>query len=74
VDDETWEYHLSRGDYSRWFREMIKDEVLAAETAEVEARTGLGPSESRALVREVVERHYTLSAKTPAPTRKGADR
>jgi hydroxymethylpyrimidine pyrophosphatase-like HAD family hydrolase len=26
VDDETWLHHLQRRDYSRWFREAIKDE------------------------------------------------
>jgi hypothetical protein len=60
VDDDTWEYHLRRGDYSAWFRDMIKDDTLADEAAEVEGRYGLSPAESRALIRQAVERTYTL--------------
>ena len=36
VDDATWEYHLKRHDVSRWFREVIKDDDLAAEAAQIE--------------------------------------
>src|SRR5207302_5693096 len=45
VDDATWLHHLRRGDYSEWFRERIKDEVLAAEAATVEERQELSPAE-----------------------------
>src|SRR5262249_1625581 len=62
VDDATWEYHLRRGDYSGWFREKIKDEELADETARIEASSDMSPAESRASVRSAIERHYTLPA------------
>jgi HAD superfamily hydrolase (TIGR01484 family) len=65
VDDETWTYHLRRGDYSRWFGEKIKDDGLAAEAARVEGLSQVTPAESRALIRAAVERRYTLPA-TPA--------
>jgi hypothetical protein len=59
VDDETWEYHLRCGDYSKWFREGIKDDALAEEARAVER----DPSgDTRGRVREAVERHYTLPA------------
>ena len=62
VDDDTWLYHLRRGDYSHWFREGFKDRDLAAEAARVEKRPGLSAAQSRAEVRAAVERHYTLPA------------
>ena len=65
VDDETWLHHLQRGDYSRWFREAIKDEQLAREAGEIEGRD-LTPVASRQAFRELIQRHYTLPAATPA--------
>src|SRR5207249_2829595 len=60
VDDETWLHHLRLKDYSRWFREAIKDEALASEAVSVEEDTSLPPRESRALIRVAIERRYTL--------------
>ena len=62
VDDETWAHHLRQGDYSRWFREMIKDDGLAAEAEGVEQMSGVTPEESRRLIREAVEQRYTAPA------------
>jgi hydroxymethylpyrimidine pyrophosphatase-like HAD family hydrolase len=67
VDDATWTYHLRQGDYSRWFRERIKDEHLAEEAARVEQQTGLSPRDSRAQIRALIERTYTLPADPPLP-------
>lgn len=61
VDDETWLYHLRRGDYSRWFREAIKDERLAEEAAQVEQQDWLRARESRQRIKEAVERRYTAA-------------
>ncbi len=60
VDDETWLHHLQIQDYSRWFREAIKDEDLAAEAAGVERQTGLAPGQSRELIKAAIERRYTM--------------
>ncbi|HSD34061.1 MAG TPA: HAD hydrolase family protein, partial [Alphaproteobacteria bacterium] len=58
VDEETWMHHLKAGDYSRWFRECIKDEDLAREAAAIEL-DGMDAEESRARIRDAVERRYT---------------
>src|SRR5262249_7382801 len=60
VDDDTWEYHLKRGDYSRWFRNAIKDEDLAAAAEQVESGNGVSPDESRKVIRDAIEQKYTL--------------
>jgi hypothetical protein len=67
VDDETWQYHLRQGDFSRWFREAIKDENLAAAAKRVESLTKATPQESRALIRAAVEQDYTVPASLPLP-------
>ena len=51
IDDETWMYHLRRGDYSRWFREAIKDEDLASDASSVEADQASAPDALRGRVR-----------------------
>lgn len=62
VDEQTWLYHLRRGDYSRWFMEGIKDDALAAEARRIESLSNLSAAESRELIRAAVERDYTLPA------------
>ena len=59
VDEETWNHHLRRGDYSAWFRKNIGDDALADEAAKIE-RDATG--DTRARMREAIERHYTLPA------------
>jgi hypothetical protein len=61
VDDATWDYHLKRHDVSRWFREVIKDEDLAAEAAQIE-QADLSPNDSRTRMRLAIERRYTTPA------------
>jgi hypothetical protein len=62
VDEGTWMYHLRRGDYSRWFRKVIKDKVLATKAAGVESMAGVSAAGSRGLIAEAIEEHYTLPA------------
>jgi hypothetical protein len=60
VDDDTWNHHLRRGDYSRWFRKEIKDEELATEAERVESMDNVAADESRKLIKAVIEEKYTL--------------
>jgi hypothetical protein len=60
VDDDTWLYHLRRGDYSSWLARTIKDPDLADEVAVVEQAVRLTPGDSRRLVREAIDQRYML--------------
>jgi hypothetical protein len=62
VDDATWMYHLRNGDYSRWFREEIKDEELSREVQRVEQDLLVSPWESRERIRAAIDQRYTLPA------------
>ena len=66
VDDDTWMYHLERGDYSRWLRLEVKDVDLGDAVAKVEADRALSPEESRAAIRQAIEQRYTLPADKPS--------
>ncbi|MHB8108463.1 MAG: HAD family hydrolase [Syntrophorhabdaceae bacterium] len=62
IDDETWLYHLRSGDYSRWFRNGIKDDDLARSAAAIEKTAGITASQSRQQIRSLIEERYTLPA------------
>jgi hydroxymethylpyrimidine pyrophosphatase-like HAD family hydrolase len=62
VDEETWLYHARRGDYSRWFETMIKDEELAASARALERNGMQGVAERRKELRAAVESRYTAPA------------
>ena len=69
VDDDTWRYHFRRADYSRWFRDIIKDPELAADAAAVERDRFLSRDARIAALRAAVESRYTLPADAPLPVR-----
>jgi hydroxymethylpyrimidine pyrophosphatase-like HAD family hydrolase len=64
VDDDTWLFHLRRGDYSAWVREAIKDDDMADEIAVVEAAAPnpVDPADGRARIRAAIEARYTAPA------------
>jgi HAD superfamily hydrolase (TIGR01484 family) len=62
IDEETWLFHLRRGDYSRWFRSAVKDPYLADQAELIEQRPDLQPAETRRLIRSFIESRYTLPA------------
>jgi hypothetical protein len=59
VDDETWDFHRRRGDYSRWTGDSIKDDSLAWEVERIEAGD-LPTAEAKRSIREALERRYKL--------------
>ena len=59
VDDETWMFHLSRGDYSRWLQEKVKDKDLASVVESIERQPDFEPAESRQQVIEAIRKQYT---------------
>jgi Helicase HerA, central domain len=59
VDADTWQFHLERSDYSRWFREVIKDEALAKETESIELAAK--PAESIEAIAAAIKRRYAIS-------------
>ncbi len=67
VDDATWKHHLRQGDYSKWFRNGIRDEVMANEAQEIERLPDEKVSETRGLIKALIEKHYTLPTTTPIP-------
>ncbi|HEY4387452.1 MAG TPA: hypothetical protein VGN34_23600 [Ktedonobacteraceae bacterium] len=60
MDDETWLFHLRQGDYSRWFREVIKDTELAREAEEIENDKQLSARESQDRMIAALGKRYTL--------------
>jgi hydroxymethylpyrimidine pyrophosphatase-like HAD family hydrolase len=65
VDDETWLHHLRSGDYSDWFRRIIKDDELADEAAKIEQNQSLSARESRDAIRAIIEKRYTAAPSGP---------
>lgn len=63
VDDETWLYHLNRGEYADWFASRIKDENLSSLAKEAQERFSNDPTSSRDAIRKAIEEYYTLPAK-----------
>lgn len=62
IDEETWLFHLRRGDYSRWIRDSVKDRDLAEVVRQVEERCDHDPQDSRNRICDAIEAKYSLSA------------
>jgi hypothetical protein len=61
IDQETWLFHLRRGDYSRWIRESVKDEELAELVQQIEQNSNLSPQDTRSRICNAIEARYTLA-------------
>lgn len=62
IDAETWQFHLRRGDYSKWFRDALKDPEFADRIGAIEKDSNLPDSESRTRIKEAVLQKYTSPA------------
>ena len=62
VDDNTWKFHLNRGDYSRWFSAVIKDEEIAKVARDLERREDVSAADSRLLICDAINARYSLPA------------
>ena len=60
IDEETWLFHLRNGDYSKWFREAVKDPYLADQAERIEHRGDLQSAETRDLIVRFIQGRYTL--------------
>ncbi len=61
VGDSTWLHHLRVGDYSRWFREVLGDDDLAAIVAPMEGSDAVSSAESRRRVVAAIGRRYAIA-------------
>ena len=68
VDTPTWEHHLRAGDYSAWFKNVIRDDGLARDARAIEENASLGPAESRRLIRRAIWRRYAAPCRRHAET------
>lgn len=59
IDEETWTFHLRRGDYSRWFRYSIRDAQLAEQAERIDI-VMTSHSQTRDTIRELIHARYTL--------------
>jgi hypothetical protein len=59
VDEETWLFHLKRGDYTAWFRDDIKDEALAEEARRIESSKDAAAS--REEIATAIKRRYAAA-------------
>jgi len=59
VDDAVWNHHLYAHDYSRWFRDVIRDSDLAAEIAPLQKRGSFSPTETRKAIRTAILDRYS---------------
>lgn len=61
IGEETWLFHLRRGDYSRWILKSVKDDDLAEPVQQIEQNSNLSPQDSRSRICNSIEARYTLA-------------
>jgi hypothetical protein len=58
VDDETWLYHLKRGDYASWFRDSIQDADLSGVAEQLQHADDVSAQDSRNQIIEMIRKLY----------------
>ena len=58
VGDETWLYHLNRGDYAPWFRDSIQDAALARVAEQLQHADDVSAQDSRNQIIEMIRKLY----------------
>ena len=59
VDDETWCHHLELGNFSEWFRWIVKDAELADQARDVEKENGSAEETKKSIIKAIRSK-YTL--------------
>ena len=62
IDDDTWLFHLHRGDYSHWLSSSVKDTQLGEEIKRIEQDRALSAVQSRQAIAKAIEERYTAPA------------
>jgi len=62
IDDETWLFHLHRGDYSNWLSHAIKDIELGEIVRSIEKNDSLSANQTREEIIKAIEAKYTVAA------------
>lgn len=60
LEDSALRDYMSAGDFSKWFREVIRDDVLANKTHQVETDATLAPKEALKQISHLVHSRYHL--------------
>jgi HAD superfamily hydrolase (TIGR01484 family) len=61
LDEADWERHLRAGDFSAWFRHVIRDDTLAQITTAIETDPTLDARESRERVHQAIASRYVIA-------------
>jgi hydroxymethylpyrimidine pyrophosphatase-like HAD family hydrolase len=62
IDDDTWLFHLHRGDYSNWLSHAIKDVDLGKTVSDIEKDSSLSTKQTRDEIIKAIEEKYTVPA------------